>query len=50
MLIIAIVFDNRRGRDVGTENFEASYGGEARFEERATGERHQGEGIQNLYR
>ena len=42
--------DNRRSRDPCPKDLKASYGREARFEERPTRERNQGKGIQNLHR
>lgn len=34
-----VVSDSRGGRDVGSEDVEAGYGGEARFQECSVGER-----------
>lgn len=49
-LTIWIVPYHRGGRDVGSEDAEAGYGGEARLEERPTGKRNQGEGFPDLHR
>jgi 20S proteasome subunit alpha 5 len=41
---------HRGGRNIGSEDTEASDGGEARFEERPTGERDEGERFPDLHR
>ena len=44
-----IVPYDRGSRNTGIEDIEAGDGGEAGLEERATGERNQGEGFQDLH-
>jgi hypothetical protein len=44
------VIDTGRGRGPGTQDAEAGHGGEARLEERAVGQRHQGQGLQDIRR
>jgi hypothetical protein len=41
---------HRRSRDTGSEDFEASDGGEARLKKRPIGERDQGERFPDLHR
>jgi len=47
---VSLVIDARRGRDVSAEDPEAGDGGEAGFQERATGFGDEGEGLQDLSR
>ena len=46
---IFVVPYHRGSRDLGSEDIEAGYGGEAGLEERSIGECDQGEGFQNLH-
>lgn len=45
---VSQVIDAGGGRDLGIEDAEAGYGGEARFEECTAGECHEGERISDL--